>query len=284
MWTLEIQRAESPLPSTSLQVRIEWKQTEWPWRVDVNCISLAKRKSKSLCWEISQCVFTSKLSILLQHLGLRLCCLANSWNVKSTSNHANQQLHWFHKKLAALCCNATYFSTLASQVGAYGLIYWVIVVHFSRKKKKNDTVSWSVMNRLNFTKSSHVFVKCTCYIRKDWRYSRFYCLTSAVLLDKRFCDKKTIDGYEGYFITSSPEVFIVAHRNKHFKINLTVSRNLTGQRQTSRLFISLTKELNLGLPWTNQATCSRTLHVQCRTLVKHRVGLWTPGPSCSKGG
>lgn len=140
MWTLEIQRAESPLPSTSLQVRIEWKQTEWPWRVDVNCISLAKRKSKSLCWEISQCVFTSKLSILLQHLGLRLCCLANSWNVKSTSNHANQQLHWFHKKLAALCCNATYFSTLASQVGAYGLIYWVIVVHFSRRKKERYSI------------------------------------------------------------------------------------------------------------------------------------------------
>ena len=140
MWTLEIQRAESPLLCTSLQVRIEWKQTEWPWRVDVNCISLAKRKSKSLCWEITQCVFTSKLSILLQLLGLRLCCLANSWNVKSTSNHANQQLHWFHKKLAALCCNLTYFSRLASIVGAYRLIYWVIFVHSSRKKKERYSI------------------------------------------------------------------------------------------------------------------------------------------------
>ena len=111
MWTLEIQRAESPLLSTSLQVRIEWKQTEWPWRVDVNCISLAKRKSNSLCWEITRCVCTSKLSILLQLLGLRLCCSGNSWNVKS--NHANQQLHWFHKKLAALCCNSTYFITFS---------------------------------------------------------------------------------------------------------------------------------------------------------------------------
>ena len=133
MWTLEIQRAESPLLSTSLQVRIEWKQTEWPWRVDVNCISLAKRESNSLCWEITRCVFTSKLSILSQLLGLRLCCSGNSWNVKS--NHANQQLHWFHKKLAALCCNLTYFSRLASIVGAYGLIYWVIGVHSSRKKR-----------------------------------------------------------------------------------------------------------------------------------------------------
>ena len=67
-------------------------------------------------------------------------------------------------------------------------------------------------------------------------------------------------------------------KNKRFKINLRRFR------KTSGLFISLTKELNSGLPWTNQATCSRTWHVQCRTLVKHRVGLWIPGPSCSKGG
>ena len=57
------------------------------------------------------------------------------------------------------------------------------------EKKKNDTVSWSEMNRLNFTKSSHVFVKCTCCNWKDWRYSRFYCLTSAVLLDKPFYER-----------------------------------------------------------------------------------------------
>ena len=94
----------------------------------------SKEKEYSPCWEITRCVFTSKLSILLQLLGLRLCCSGNSWNVKS--NHANQQLHWFHKKLAALCCNLTYFSRLAPIVGAYGLIYWVIVAHSSRKKER----------------------------------------------------------------------------------------------------------------------------------------------------
>lgn len=184
----------------------------------------------------------------------------------------------FHQKLAALCCNLTYFSTLASMVGVYGLIYWVIVVHSSRKKKKNDTVSWSEMNRLNFTKSSHVFVKCTCCNWKDWRYSRFYCLTSAVLLDKPFYERNM----KLFFKKKQSTVMMVTllqavqefslwptneDKNKRFKINLRRFR------KTSGLFRSLTKELNSGLPWTNQVTCSRTWHVQCRTLVKHRVGL-----------
>ena len=51
-----------------------------------------------------------------------------------------------------------------------------------------------------------------------------------------FVTKKTIDCYEGYFITSSQKFSLWPpneDRNKHFKVNLTGGRNLTGQRQTS---------------------------------------------------